>query len=230
MNELGLEQEQSDTLVKRLKQDEPGAFKELVERYRDRVINTCYRFLFNREDAEDTAQEVFIDVYNAISGFNETANISTWLYRIAVNRSIDLIRKYKRKKRFAPVKSLLGMEEKGQEVPAPIKNNPAEQLEQEERLKTLYQAIDTLPENQRICFTLSKCDGVGNKDIAQIMGVSLSSVESLMHRAKKNLRKKLFSYFEKDLKRKKELLIIFLLVLLASQRKFLIHFTSKWLD
>jgi RNA polymerase sigma-70 factor (ECF subfamily) len=215
-----------DTLIQRLKQDEPGAFKELVELYQDRVLNTCYRFLFNREDAEDAAQEVFIDVYNSIASFKQQASISTWLYRVAVNRCIDLIRKKKRKKRFAIIKSLLVYEEEGKELPAPEKSNPLEHLQQEERMAILMEAVDSLPENQRIAFTLSKCEGIGNKEIARIMDVTLSSVEALMHRAKRSLRKKLYHYFEKDL-RKKVKVLVFFLIYLFMQRKFMLILSSK---
>ena len=76
------------------------------------------------------------------------------------------------------MKSLLGVEEEVLELPAPRKNDPLEKLEQEERMKILYEAIDTLPENQRIVFTLSKCQGIGNKEITEIMGLTLSSVFS----------------------------------------------------
>jgi RNA polymerase sigma-70 factor (ECF subfamily) len=200
-------------LVQQLKRNEPGAFRTVVELYQDQVLNTCYRFLFNREDAEDVAQEVFIEVYRSISSFREEAKLSTWVYHIAITRSIDLIRKKKRKKRFAQMKSLLGLEEEGKELPTPGKNDPLEKLEQEERMKILQEAIDTLPENQRIAFTLSKCQGTGNKEIAEIMGVTLSSVESLMHRAKKNLEKKLYQYFETDLTKRKKILIILFFIL-----------------
>jgi len=208
------------TLIQRLKNEEPGAFKELVELYQHRVINTCYRFLFNREDAEDTAQEVFIDVYNAVKNFNQEAQLSTWIYRIAVNRSIDSIRKKKRKKRFAPIKSLLGLEEEGKEIAAPDHWNPEKDLETSERMLILMTAVETLPENQRAVFTLSKCDGVGNKEIAAVMNLSLSSVEALMHRAKKKLRKQLFHYFEKDLKRDARLLFIFIIFLTVQRARF----------
>jgi RNA polymerase sigma-70 factor (ECF subfamily) len=196
-------------LVRQLKRNTPGAFKILVELYQVRVVNTCYRFLFDRADAEDVSQEVFIEIYRSISSFREDAKLSTWIYHIAVTRSIDLIRKKKRKKRFAQIKSLVGLQEEGKEPVDPGDSDPLEKMEQEERMKVLQQAIDRLPENQRIAFTLSKCEGMGNKKIAGIMGVSLSSVESLVHRAKKNLEKKLYYYFEKDLTKKK---IIFIFI------------------
>jgi len=208
-------------LVQQLKRNEPGAFKAVVELYQDRVLNTCYRFLFNREDAEDVAQEVFIEVYRSISSFRAEAKLYTWIYHIAVTRSIDLLRKKKRKKRFAQMKSLLGMEEEGKELPALGKDDPLEKLEQEERMSILHEAINSLPENQRIAFTLSKCEGTGNKKIAEIMGVTLSSVESLMHRAKKNLEKKLYHYFERDLIKRKKVFIILFLILVSHAVKYI---------
>ena len=105
-------------LVQQLKRNEPGAFKTVVELYQDRVLNTCFRFLFNREDAEDVSQEVFIEVYRSIASFRAEAKLSTWIYHIAVTRSIDLIRKKNRKKRFSQVKSLLGVGKQGKELTA----------------------------------------------------------------------------------------------------------------
>lgn len=229
MNEKnGIETEDAEDreLTRRLKANEPGAFKELVELYQDRVFGTCWRFLLNRQDIEDIAQEVFIEIYRSIGTFKEQSKLSTWIYRIAVTKSLDFIRKTKRKKRFAPVKSLFSLQEEGKEIPDPEPRDPRENLEQAERLKILKDAIDTLPENQRIAFTLSKCEGFGNKEITEIMGCSLSSVESLMHRAKKNLRTKLYHYFEGDLKKKRTLLLLLLLLLLFQLTKYTAQ--TKW--
>lgn len=223
--------EQEQALLHRLKANEPGAFKVLVELHQDRVLNICYRFIFNREDAEDIAQEVFIEVHRSIAHFREESKLFTWIYRIAVTKSIDFIRKAKRKKRMVQLKSLVGMEGEVNHIPAPLDSDPAKGLEQEERMRILREAIDTLPENQRTAFTLSKCKGFGNKEIAGIMGTSLSSVESLMHRAKNNLKKKLYQYFERDLKKKGKRFIIFFLVFFFVKnpliRKFFIVLTSQ---
>ncbi|MCP4215616.1 MAG: RNA polymerase sigma factor, partial [bacterium] len=189
-------------LIGRLKASDPAAFKFLVETFQDRIINTCYRFLYHREDAEDIAQEVFIEVYRSVGAFREQSKLSTWLYRIAVTKSIDFIRKKKRKKRFALIKSMFALQEEGKEIPD-LDGNPLDNLQDEERMGILQEAVNGLPENQRIAFTLSKCEGFGNKEIAGIIGTSLSSVESLMHRAKANLRKKLHVYFENELNKKK---------------------------
>jgi len=203
------QESQEERLLHRLKAEDPHAFKELVELFKDRVLNTCYRFLYNREDAEDIAQETFIEIHRSLSLFREESKLSTWIYRIAVTKSIDFIRRTKRKKRMAKLKRLVGIEGEVKDISAPISYDPAKSMEQEERMQILMEAVDTLPENQRIAFTLSKIKSFGNKEIAEIMGTSLSAVESLMHRAKSNLKKKLYQYFERDLKKKSASFLFF---------------------
>lgn len=187
-----------DELIVQLIDGDPAAFRELVESNQDKVINTCFSFVKNREDAEDVAQEVFIEVYHSIKGFRKDAKLSTWLYRIAVNKSLDHIRKKKRKKRFAQLVFLDSME--GNEVfEVPALDNPQKELEDSERSKVLLFAINQLPKNQKIAITLSKFEKLTNKEITSIMDTSLSAVEALMHRAKTNLRKKLQNYYEKHI-------------------------------
>jgi len=182
-----------------LKSGHPEAFKKLVEHYQNKVINTCYGFLHNKEDAEDVAQEVFIEIYQSIAGFREEAKLSTWIYRISVTKSLDFIRKKTRKKRFGHIRNILGLNRQVEQIPAPPGANPETNLEHQERARILQEAVDSLAENQKIAITLSKYDGFSNKEIAGIMGTSVSSVEALIHRAKKNLQKKLYQYYKKHL-------------------------------
>lgn len=186
-------------LFKRLKIGEPHDFKELVEIHQKKVINTTYQFVHNKEDAEDLAQEVFIEVHDSISRFRADAKLSTWIYRIAINKSLDFIRKKKRKKRFAPIISIFGYDnsEELQNVPADV--NLEKEFEEKEYKEILQAAVDKLPKNQKIVIMMSKYEELSNKEIASIMDFSLSAVEALLHRAKKNLRKHLHRYFEKRL-------------------------------
>ncbi len=171
-------------------------FKTLVETYQEKVRNTCFRFLNNIEDAEDVSQEVFIQVYESIDRFRDEAKLSTWIYRIAVNKSLDLIRRKKRKKRFAVLTSLFGSGEDNKELEPPALGNPQKSLEDKEHKKILNWAVSNLPDNQKTAITLSKYEGFSNKEIAEIMNISLSALEALIHRAKQNLRKQLYAYFE----------------------------------
>jgi RNA polymerase sigma-70 factor (ECF subfamily) len=173
-------------------------FRLIVESHQEKVRNTCFRFIKNAEDADDIAQEVFIQVYESLAHFREESEISTWIYRIAVNKSLDFIRKKKRKKRLAQLTSLFGFNEEKEEIVLLANSNPQQDLEDKERKQILDQVIDELPESQKTAITLSKYEGFSNKEIAKIMELSLSAVEALMHRAKKNLQKLLYGYFEKQ--------------------------------
>jgi len=189
-----------EEFIKDLKEGQANAFKKLVEDYKDKLLNICYGFVYNKEDAEDITQDVFIEVYKSVAHFRGDAKLSTWLYRISVNKSLDFIRKKKRKKRFAKLQNFLGTERITDTIPDRDKSNPHTILANQERIKILNEAIETLTVNQKIVFTLGKTEGLKNKEIAEMMGISLSSVESLMHRAKENLRKKLYNYYEDQLK------------------------------
>ena len=188
-------------LLQRLDAKESQAFDDLVCLYQDKVVNTCYRFVHNLQDAEDVAQDVFIEIYQSLHGFRGQSSLATWIYRIAVTRSLDFIRRKTRKKRTGQLKRLLGFDtDDGREeldIPDTVAD-PHDDLEQQERLDLLHEGLGTLPENQRTAVILNKFEGLSHTEVADIMGNSVSSVESLIHRAKQNLHKKLYDYFEKN--------------------------------
>jgi RNA polymerase sigma-70 factor (ECF subfamily) len=171
------------------------SFSELVAEHQDMVVNTCYRFVFNREDAEDLAQEVFIEVYRSLNKFREESKLSTWIYRIAVTKSLDHLRKLKRKKRFSSLKRVIGIDDPADSIPAADDDNPADVLDSKERLAVLQNALDALPDNQKTAFLLSKQDGYSNQEIADILQTTIPAVESLIHRAKKNLQSRLERHY-----------------------------------
>lgn len=160
------------------------------------MLNLCYRFVHNREDAEDVTQEVFVQVYCSLENFRGDAKISTWIYRIAVSKSLDFLRRKKRKKRFGIIQRLFDEDATDQEFPLPVFDNPHTELEQKDRARILKWAVNSLPENQRIAISLNKYEGFSYQEVAEIMETSLSSVESLLFRAKKNLEKKLQKYYD----------------------------------
>jgi len=183
-------------LLELLRENPAKAFRQLVERYQHKVINTCYRFVADKNDAEDIAQETFVEIYRSLDAFRKESNLSTWIYRIAVSKSLDFIRKRNRKKRKALFSYFFGLDNNLQEIPAPSSSNPDIELEQRERSMVLQKALDSLPKNQSVAFILSKYDGLNNKEIADIIKTSVPSVEALIHRARTNLKKKLYKYYE----------------------------------
>lgn len=171
-------------------------FSTIVAEHQDMVLNTCYRFVLNREDAEDIAQEVFLEAYRSLDSFRQESKLSTWLYRIAVTKSLDHLRKKKRKKRFSSLKRVMGFNDPAEELALPSSiETPAEALSGSERTEILQSALDSLPDNQKTAFLLSKYDGYSNQEIADVMQTTVSAVESLVHRAKKNLQKKLEKHY-----------------------------------
>jgi RNA polymerase sigma-70 factor (ECF subfamily) len=183
------------TLIEQLKKGDDKAFKTIVDTWQDMVYNTAIGIVQNAEDAEDITQEVFVQVYHSVSSFKGDSKFSTWLYRIAVTKSLDHVRRKKRKKRFAFVRSLFG-EESGTEVHPPDFHHPGVSLENKENAATLFEAIRHLPENQRVAFTLHKLEGLSYQEVSDVMKTTVSSVESLMHRAKTNLKKELADYYK----------------------------------
>jgi RNA polymerase sigma-70 factor, ECF subfamily len=187
------------SFIQSIKNNEAESFRTLVAHYQDMIVNTCYGFVKNHMDAEDLAQEVFIEVYRSVDKFREDSKLSTWLYRIAVNKSIDFLRKQKRKSWLGSIQSMFGGEKKAVVVKDKHQLNPQQTLEQNERKLVLEAAIDKLAENQRIAFILHKYEDLNYKEVAEIMDLSLSSVESLMHRAKKNLQRLLYDYYQETM-------------------------------
>ena len=177
-------------LIQGLQNGDEPAFKYLVDTYQDRVFNTTIGIVQNAEDAEDVAQEVFIQVYRSIHNFKGESKLSTWLYRIATTRSLDLLRSRKSKKRFGFIQRMFGeSNEPMHEIPD--FNHPGVALDRKENAAKLFKAIAQLPENQKTAFTLHKLEDLSYQEISEVMQASVAAVESLMHRAKQNLRKML---------------------------------------
>jgi RNA polymerase sigma-70 factor, ECF subfamily len=173
-------------LIHQVKIGNEAAFKELVKRHSNPVINICHRFLLNPQDAEDIAQDVFMEVYQSISSFRGASKLSTWIYRIAVTKCLDELKKRNRRKRMTSFGKILGLEAV---IHWLVGGEMADKalLETEQRTE-MMQALDTLPDNQRIAFTLSKIEGYSNAEIAEIMQTTVLAVEALVKRAKKQVR------------------------------------------
>jgi RNA polymerase sigma factor (sigma-70 family) len=175
-------------LIQGLQKGDESAFKFLVETYQDKVYNTAFGIVQNAADAEDVAQEVFIQVYRSIHSFKGESKLSTWLYRIATTRALDLLRSKKSKKRFGFIQRLFG-DENEPVFEIPDFNHPGVALENKERAAQLFKAISQLPDNQKKAFTLHKLEDLSYHEISDVLKTTIPAVESLMHRAKQNLRK-----------------------------------------
>ncbi|MGB5419026.1 RNA polymerase sigma factor [Algibacter sp.] len=185
--------------IEGLRNHNANAYGKLVDDFQQKVFATCISFVPNKEDAEDIAQEVFVEVFNSIGKFKGDSKLSTWIYRITTNKCLEFIRKRNTKKRFAFLQSITG-----NDIPMDKTsyftemNHPGIILENKEESETLFFAINQLPEAQKVVFTLHKVDGKSYQEICDIIDKSLSSVESLMFRAKKNLQNLLENYYKNE--------------------------------
>jgi len=182
-------------LIEGIERHDRTAICLLVNTYQKKVIKTAYYFLGNMEDAEDLSQEIFLEILESIGKFRKEASFSTWVYRITVNKSLNKIRKNKREAMILRFESFFHSSEEKETNHSEIPSPDCFPFEEHEKRTLLYKAIGSLPENQRIAFVLHKFEERSYKEISEIMVMSLSSIESLIHRAKLNLQKRLISHF-----------------------------------
>jgi RNA polymerase sigma factor (sigma-70 family) len=186
-------------IIAKLKLGDDDVFPIVVGKYQKLVLNCAYKFLRNKESAEDITQEVFLEVFESIHAFKGESRLSTWIYRIAVTKSLNHLKSLRRKKRFAVFVSVFEGEKAEDPAASMAMMGPDRQLENQDRARILSWALDRLPDNQRIAFTLSKYDELNYEEISSIMNMSISSIESLLHRAKTNLKKILSRYYKEHL-------------------------------
>lgn len=175
------------------------AFRQFVDKYQVLVFTTCIGFVGNKESAQDLSQDVFVEAFKSIHKFRGQSKLSTWLYRISVNKSLNYIRDQKKHNIVKSIERFFyGEREEQLEIEDKSMGYADLPIEQNEHSQRLHDAINSLPQNQQIAFTLHKFDDLSYKDISEVMDLSLSSVESLIHRAKVNLKKKLFNYYKEN--------------------------------
>ncbi len=185
-------------LIEHISNGNRDLFRVLVERYQKMVFRTCLGFIHNKDDADDLTQEVFIQAYLSLSTFKGTSSFSTWIYRIAVNASLNKVRKSSKNIFLQQFEKLLPGNKHGEiSISLPENENPENLLIQDEHRAWVQKALNSLPENQRTAIVLSKYDDLSQKEIAEIMNTSEGAVEALIQRAKANLREKLSSSSKK---------------------------------
>jgi RNA polymerase sigma factor (sigma-70 family) len=173
-------------LIAQLQDGNEAAFKHVFEAHQDRIYNTILYMVQSASEAEDLTQEVFVEVFLNIENFKGQSKLSTWIYRIAINKALNHQRYKKAKKRFGAVLSIFNLspvDEATDFVHAGII------LENKELSASLHKAIDALPEKQKTAFVLRQLEDLSYAEIAEVMQTTTPSVESLLFRAKQNLQK-----------------------------------------
>ncbi len=168
--------------VNQLKSGDEIAFRTLFLDNKDGIYNTSLHLLQNESDAMDVMQDVFLEVFQSIQTFQGKSALSTWIYRICVNKSLEVIRKRKRFFTFSLIQN--------QSASKRSKENwvhPGVVLEQKEQARKLYSAIARLKDKEKISFTLFHIQGFSQKEISEITEQSIPAVETQIHRAKQKL-------------------------------------------
>ena len=182
-------------LMLRVKQGDTTAFTELVEKYKQPVMNLAYRTVRDATEAEDLAQNVFVQVYKSAARYRSTAKISTWLFTIARNLCLNEIRRRSRH----PAESLDAPHPEQDDQPLQQFEDkkafsPPESLLQGELAQNIDQALADLPENQRAAILLCRQDELSYEEIAEVLGCSVSATKSLIHRGRETLKERLKAY------------------------------------
>lgn len=187
---------QEKVLIKKSKKGDAQAFEELILSYQKKVLNLAYRMLGSVADAEDAAQEIFIKVFRSLYSFNEKSAFSTWLYKVATNVCLDILRKRKRQNGGAMI-SISRYNSQDDEYELPIEDNapsPYEEAQKKEAMRALNCALDLLSEEQRAVIVMRDINGLSYEEIADVMECSLGTIKSRINRSRLALRKLL----EKD--------------------------------
>ena len=183
------------TLLRRLRDRDERAFRELIEDHRDRVFNITYRMLGNRAEAEDVAQEVFITVFKTIETFREESKFSTWLYRVTVNHCKNRIKYLARRHdrdRDELDESANNVNGASVHGGGPVRAaQPDRALEGAQLEQLLQDAIAHLDDDQRVVVVLRDVEDLSIEEICEITGLPDGTVKSRLHRARLVLRKRL---------------------------------------
>lgn len=184
-------------LMLRVKRSDRAAFTELVDKYKQPVMNFVFRSLRDEVEAEDVAQNVFIQVWKSRDRYERTAKFSTWLFTIARNLCLNEIRRRSRH----PAESLEESHSENEDQPARQYEDknvslPTDQLLQGELVDKIEQALAELPENQRTAILLCRKDDVSYEEIAKVLGCSLSATKSIIFRGREALKEKLKPYLQ----------------------------------
>ncbi|MDA3614988.1 RNA polymerase sigma factor [Polluticaenibacter yanchengensis] len=180
-----------------LKSGESQAYKQLVTLNESLVYNTCLSIVQSEIEAEDITQEVFVKAFESIQSFKGDSKLSTWLYKITVTKSLDFLRSKKRKKRSGFLMSIFG-DNNELIINPPDFHHPGVSAENKQQSAILFKAISQLPEQQKTAYILTRIENLGHKEVSEIMNTSVPAIESLLQRAKNNLKKLLENYYRQE--------------------------------
>jgi RNA polymerase sigma-70 factor (ECF subfamily) len=181
----------SEELMTRVAGGDEYAFQLLVNRHQTSVLNLVYRFMGDRSQSEDLAQEVFLRVWRAAKGYEQRAKFTTWIYSIVAHLCFNELKASRRRKWLEFFQPRANPQTHEEEYFPNASPNPEDLLLAGERSRQITDTLQSLPEKQRIALILKRYDDLSYEEISRVLGCSVSAVESLLVRAKHTLQKKL---------------------------------------
>ncbi len=175
------------------------AFERLLRKHQDPVLNLAYRFLGDRDEAEDLAQEIFLRVYRARDSYRPEARFATWLYRIAANACLNALRA-RRNRRSVSIQDIEVQGESGHLADDAKEATPAESVLRNEMAERIREIVDGLPDTQRLAIVLNKYQGLSYEEVAESMSLSVMAVKSLLFRARERIRERLIPYLREEVR------------------------------
>jgi len=185
-----------EELVERSRRGDAGAYDELIRRYQGKIYSCVYNMTSNKEDTEDLVQEVFIKAYHSLPRFQGKSSFYTWIYRIAINRTINYVKKRKNKQALSLNDADLGIERDNTYIELSSKKSPVLDLSVSELKEKLNRALQKLSEKHRTVVVMHDIEGVPHEEIAQIQGCSPGTVRSRLFYARQQLQAELSEFIK----------------------------------
>lgn len=182
-------------LIKKFLRGSEEAFEELISRYETKAYNLAMRLTRNEDDAEEVLQDVFVTLYRKLRSFEGKSAFSSWLYRITANASFMKLRK-RRGKTMVSIDEFQPYMRLAQAVDYGYRSRTDSKIETMQLREALEGAINRLPDDYRAVFLLRDVDGLSNKDVSEIMGISIPAVKSRLHRSRMMLRRRLKRWYD----------------------------------
>jgi RNA polymerase sigma-70 factor (ECF subfamily) len=183
-------------LVRRAKQGDLSAYDDLVRRYQERIYATIYHMTSNHEDANDLAQDAFIKAYHALKSFKGGSSFYTWVYRIAVNKTINFLKQRKNRSQMSLDDIDFNAEHDPDLVALVSEKTPRREINLSELQEKLNEAMQKLSEPHRLVVTLHDVQGLSHDEIAEIMECNIGTVRSRLFYARQQLQAYLSDYLK----------------------------------
>jgi len=189
-----------EELVARARAKDFGAFEALLERYEDKVFRLALRFVRNESDAKEILQDTFLSIWRKLDTFKGDSQFSSWVYRVAANAALMRLRAQRRHPEISTEELPIGYLDRVGQLPAVGENwakRPDDQLQSEELRRHIQAAVDALPELYRTIFLIRDVEGLSTEETAEVLGISVPTVKTRLHRARIALRDAIGHYFDK---------------------------------